>query len=230
MSSEHVTRSYVVKGGLVRIVSGILLMGLLFFLPAGTFDFWQAWLFILAAILLPMLLIFGYFFLVDPAFMARRFKMRESQSEQKWIVAGTLLPFLLGYILPGLDRRFGWSNVPLWLIIAAYVLIWLGYTVMFLSFRANRYAARVVEVMQGQTVTSTGPYAVIRHPYYLGALPMYILAPLALGSWWGMLPALLILPFIALRILNEEQVLARDLPGYAEYMQKTRWRLLPGVW
>ena len=115
-------------------------------------------------------------------------------------------------------------------VVIADILILLGYVIVFLALRENRYASRIIEVEQGQTVISSGPYAIIRHPMYLGALPLYTLSPLALGSYWAMIPAILMIPVIVARIRNEESVLARDLNGYQEYMQRIRYRLIPGVW
>jgi protein-S-isoprenylcysteine O-methyltransferase Ste14 len=110
------------------------------------------------------------------------------------------------------------------------ILILLGYGIVFLALRENRYASRIIEVEPGQTVIRSGPYAIIRHPMYLGVLPLYTLSSLALGSYWALIPALLMIPFIVARILNEESVLARDLNGYQEYMQKAKYRLIPGIW
>ena len=112
----------------------------------------------------------------------------------------------------------------------ADILVLAGYVLVFLAFRENRYASRIVEVEQGQTVITSGPYAMVRHPMYLGSLPLFTLTPLALGSFWAMIPAILIIPFIVARIRSEESVLVRDLNGYKEYMQKTRYRLIPGIW
>jgi len=132
--------------------------------------------------------------------------------------------------LPGFGNRFGWSNVPVAVVVVSDLAVLLGYGMVFLAFRENHYASHIVEVEQGQSAIRSGPYAVVRHPMCLGLLPLYILSPLALGSYWAMLPAVLLIPFVVARIWNEETVLARDLPGYQEYMQKTRYRLIPGVW
>jgi protein-S-isoprenylcysteine O-methyltransferase Ste14 len=138
--------------------------------------------------------------------------------------------FILAFILPGLDRRFGWSDVPVPVVLAADLLVLLGYGIVVLAFRENQYASRTVQVEQGQKVIATGPYALVRHPMYLGAMLMYAASPLALGSYWALIPALVIVPILVVRIVNEEQVLERELPGYPEYRQATRYRLLPGIW
>ena len=156
--------------------------------------------------------------------------MREREAEQKLIIKLSYIPFLLAFLLPGFDKRFGWSNVPVGVVVIGDILVLLGYGIVFLVFRENRYASRIIEVEQGQTVIRSGPYAMVRHPMYLGSLLLYSLSPLALGSYWAMIPAILIIPIIVARIRNEESVLARDLNGYQEYMQKTCYRLIPGIW
>jgi protein-S-isoprenylcysteine O-methyltransferase Ste14 len=157
-------------------------------------------------------------------------QMREREHAQRRIISLSLLWFVLAFVLPGLDRRFGWSDVPMPVVIAADLLVLLGYGLIVLVFRENQYASRTVRVEQGQRVITTGPYAWVRHPMYLGVTVMYLASPVALGSWWALLPALLIVPILVARILNEEQVLERELPGYREYEQRTRRRLVPGVW
>ncbi len=120
--------------------------------------------------------------------------------------------------------------MPVTVVLLADLVVLFGYIVILRVFRENRYASRIVEVEQGQRVISSGPYAVVRHPMYVGTALMYLASPVALGSWWALLPALLIVPILVMRILNEEKVLAEGLPGYSEYMQKTRYRLIPGIW
>jgi protein-S-isoprenylcysteine O-methyltransferase Ste14 len=160
----------------------------------------------------------------------RRLQFQEKEPEQKLIIKISYLFFFLAFIIPGLDRRFGWSNVPVMLVLLADILVLFGYGVVFLTFRENPYASRTIEVTADQAVVSTGPYAIVRHPMYLGSLFIYIFSPLALGSYWATIPMLLIIPILAVRILNEESVLLRDLRGYREYMRKTRYRLIPGAW
>jgi protein-S-isoprenylcysteine O-methyltransferase Ste14 len=139
--------------------------------------------------------------------------------------------FGLGYLIPGLDRRFGWSHVPAWLVVTSLILVLAGYIMIFFVFRENSYASRVVEVEKGQKVIDTGPYAVVRHPMYTAFIILTAFTPLALGSYWAVLPMWMIIPILTvLRIPNEEEVLKRALPGYAEYMQKVKYRLLPGIW
>ena len=199
------------------------------FVPAGTFDYWQAWLY-MVVIFVPASIILFYFLKKDPEFLERRMKYKEKEAKQKSVVRVALIIFIIGFLLPGLDHRFGWSDVPSEIVIAADALVFLGYMMCFLVFRENSYAGRTIEVVKGQKVISTGPYAIIRHPMYLGSIAMYIATPIALGSYWALPPFLLMLPVFVYRIMNEEEVLRRSLPGYTEYCKKTRYRLVPFVW
>jgi protein-S-isoprenylcysteine O-methyltransferase Ste14 len=156
--------------------------------------------------------------------------MCEKEGAQQKIIGFLALYFLLAFILPGLDVRYGWSNVPPLISILADVLVFVGYMITFWVLTVNSFLSRTVEVDAGQTVVSTGPYAIVRHPMYFGVALLYIASPLALGSYWAILPALMIIPLLAARIRNEEEVLLRELAGYAEYRQQVKYRLLPGVW
>ncbi len=177
-----------------------------------------------------MLVVMIYLIKNDPELLERRMRMKEKVKEQSLIIKLSFLPFLLAFILPGFDRRFGWSHPPLWLVLLALFLVVLGYAGVMWVFRENSYASRVIEVAQDQKVISSGPYAVVRHPMYLGSTLLYVLSPMGLGSYYAVIPALLIIPVIVARILNEEKVLAKELTGYQAYMQKTCYRLVPGLW
>lgn len=155
---------------------------------------------------------------------------KEKQLKQKGIIRIANIIFFLGFLIPGLDYRFGWSAVPLWLIVASDAVILASYFLVFLAFRENPFAARTVEVFEGQKVIDTGPYAVVRHPMYAGIIPMYLFMPLALGSFWAVIPFIPVCAIIILRIFNEEEVLRRDLAGYSAYCEKVRYRLVPFVW
>jgi protein-S-isoprenylcysteine O-methyltransferase Ste14 len=229
MSNGQPSQSELIRMVIVRYLVAILVLWAIFFLPAGTLAYWEAWVY-LTILFIPVLLVGIYLLKNNPELLARRMRMREKVAEQQLIIKLSYIPFVLAFLLPGFDKRFEWSNVPVGLVVISDILILLGYGIVFLALRENRYASRIIEVEQGQTAISSGPYAIIRHPMYLGVLPLYALSPLALGSYWAMIPALLIIPFIIARILNEERVLARDLNGYQEYMQKTRYRLIPGMW
>jgi len=202
---------------------------LFFFLPAGTIYYWQAWLYCLA-LFAPMTYLLYYFLKHDPAFLVRRMQFKEREKEQKAIVKVMYLVFLVAFLIPGLDRRFGWSDVPVPIVFAANVVVFLSYLFIFWVFRVNSYASRIIEVVKEQKVISAGPYALVRHPMYLGMALMLLATPAALGSYWAYLIFLPMPLFIVPRLLNEEKVLKRDLPGYKEYCEKTRYRLLPCVW
>lgn len=216
-------------GVALRIGLGIPFIALIIILPAGTWNYWQGWLY-LATLLLPMLVATVYLFKNDQALLERRLRMREKEGAQQKIIGFLALYFLLAFILPGLDVRYGWSNVPPLVSILADVLVFVGYMITFWVLTVNSFLSRTVEVDAGQTVVSTGPYAIVRHPMYFGVALLYIASPLALGSYWAILPALMIIPLLAARIRNEEEVLLRELAGYAEYRQQVKYRLLPGVW
>lgn len=208
---------------------GLLVVFLILFLPAGSFRFWPGWLYIFT-LFVPMSLVMLYFLKNDPKLLERRLRVREREKEQKLFVKLSTLCFLVGFLLPGFDFRWGWSNLSSSLIVFSDFMILLGYFVFFLVLRENSYASRVVEVEKGQKVIDSGPYSLVRHPMYLGVLLMFMFTPLALGSVFALL-AFIPLPFLlVLRILNEEKVLLRDLEGYREYCLKTKYRLIPFVW
>ena len=217
------------KKAVVLYLAAILVVGAVLFIPAGTFGFWQAWLY-MAVLLTPVPFVGLYFLKHDPELLERRFKTREKEVKQKAVIKFASLIFLVGFIIPGLDWRFGWSSVPFEAVIAANALVFIGYAISFLAMRENSYAARTIEVEKGQKVISTGPYSVIRHPMYVGVLLIYIATPIALGSYWALPPFLLLIPVIVFRILNEEDVLLRKLQGYKAYCKKVRYRLLPHIW
>ncbi|MFH0885081.1 MAG: isoprenylcysteine carboxylmethyltransferase family protein [Candidatus Micrarchaeota archaeon] len=217
------------KRALLLFPAAFVVLSLMFFLTAGTLDYWQAWMY-LAILIIPATFVVTYFLKNDLEFLERRMKLKEKQVKQQLVVKLSGIIFIVGFLLPGFDRRFGWSSVPPELVIAADVVVFLGYLFIFLVFRENSFAGRTIEVVKGQKVISTGPYSVIRHPMYLGTILMWTATPIALGSYWALPAFLLIVPLLVLRILNEEEVLRRELPGYKEYCNKTRYRLLPFVW
>jgi protein-S-isoprenylcysteine O-methyltransferase Ste14 len=212
---------------------GFLCFFAVIFLPAWTLDYWQGWVFLLTVSVLATLATF-YIALHDKALLESRLRIgptAERTSKQKAITA-TLPPvFIATIVIMVLDHRFGWSPaVPAWLSICGDVLGALGILIYFLVVRENRYAAAAVQVVEGQTVVSTGLYAIVRHPMYTGALLVFVGMPLALGSWWGLLFSPVFIGGFAWRLLNEENHLREHLPGYAEYLRKVRYRLVPHVW
>ena len=230
MTQTTMTRARLVKLVLVRVLIAVGALLALLFIPAGTTRYWQAWAW-LAVVVIPMLFFGTYLFFRDPGLLERRMRTRETEKPQTLMIKLSLFWFVAAFIIPGLDRRFGWSRVPTEVVWASLLLVFIGYIMIIIVFRENSYASRVVEVTEGQKVIDTGPYAVVRHPMYLGSMVLYGFTPLALGSYWAVLPMWLIIPMLTiLRIPNEEEVLKRELPGYEEYMQKVKYRLLPGVW
>lgn len=217
------------RRALLTYAAALALLAAMFFVPAGTLDYWQAWLYL--AVLFGLMAGLGaYLILKEPELLARRMRTRETEVRQQRIIRASLVLFLLAFLLPGLDRRFGWSAVPAWAVVAAVVVIAAGYALFIRVLLANRFASRVVEVEAGQTLATTGPYAVVRHPMYVAVLAIWLASPIALGSWWALLPMLGIVPVLVLRILDEEALLARDLAGYRKYMADVPYRLIPGVW
>ena len=229
MGNNQLPQGKLTKMVSVRLLVFIPLLLAMFFLPAGTFAYWEAWVY-LTVLLIPMVLVLIYLIRNDPELLERRMRMREKESEQKLIIKISYLYFLLVFLLPGFDKRLGWSNIPVVVVIVADVLVLVGYGMFFLALRENRYASRIIEVEKEQKVISSGPYAIVRHPMYVGVSLIYIFSPLALGSYWATIPSLLIIPLLVARIRNEESVLGRELKGYKEYMQKTKYRLIPGIW
>jgi protein-S-isoprenylcysteine O-methyltransferase Ste14 len=222
------------QGKLARVVFTrtfvfvVLLLAILF-LSAGTFAYWEAWVYF-GIILVPMISFLIFLLKTNPELLERRMRVREKQAEQKFIVIIGSIIFFLVFLLPGFDKRFRWSEVPMEMVIVADIFVLLSYLMIFLVLRENRYASRIIEVERDQEVISTGPYAIVRHPMYLGASLMYLFSPLALGSYWAIIPSFLMIPVLVARIRNEEKILERELEGYQKYMQKTKYRLVPGIW
>ncbi len=213
-------------------VGGSLFLGLLVFVPAGTFDYWQGW--VLIAVFMVTLSVFGLYWSVrDPALMQRRMQAgpaAEQSTLQKVIATVAFAGLAAAFVVPGLDRRFGWSHVPTALAWIGDALLVLSFVMFSVVFRVNSYASSNIKAEENQTVSSSGPYALVRHPLYVGAIVMGIGIILGLGSFWGLAVLLIMIPALVIRILDEEKVMERDLPGYREYEQKVRYRLLPGVW
>ncbi|MBQ8214604.1 MAG: isoprenylcysteine carboxylmethyltransferase family protein [Clostridia bacterium] len=214
---------------LVKFVLGLVLIGLLLFLPAFTFDYFGAWLF-LGLLFIPMLIMGTVLFIKAPALLEKRLNNREKEKAQQGVIALSGLLFPVGFVLSALDFRFGWSRVPLWLVALASFLFLIGYAMYAEVMRENAYLSRVVEVQEGQKVISTGLYGIVRHPMYLATLLMFLPLPLILGSFWGLLPFALYPVVTVIRIINEEKVLTEGLNGYAEYKTKVKYRLIPFVW
>jgi protein-S-isoprenylcysteine O-methyltransferase Ste14 len=209
-----------------------IVMGAVLFLPAGTFDYWQAWVFV-GVFFACTVAITAWMAVADPALLERRMSAgpaAEKETTQKIIMAFAFVSFAGLAVVPALDRRFGWSEVPTWVVILGDVLIALSYVGFYFVFRENTYGAATIQVAEGQRVISTGPYAAVRHPMYAGALVLMLGMPLALGSWWGLLMVVPTVLVLVWRILDEERFLSENLPGYTDYEKKVRYRMVPFVW
>ena len=220
----------------VKAIAGLIslfaVLAAALFLPAWTIHFWQAWV-CLAIFFLCAAAITLYLNIRDPALLERRVRAgpeAEREKNQKIIQSLARLAFIALFVFPSIDHRFAWSRVPAAVSIAGDVLIGIGFAIVSAVFRANTYTSGIIEVAGGQTVISTGPYAFVRHPMYTGALILLIGIPPALGSWWGLLLLVPMAAAIVWRLLGEEKFLAANLPGYADYLCKVKFRLLPMVW
>jgi protein-S-isoprenylcysteine O-methyltransferase Ste14 len=217
-----------ILGNLVML--GVLLVCL--FIPAGTFNYWQAWVFV--AVFEGSAQTLGLYFLIhDRKLVERRMKIgpaAEQRPAQKRVSALIMLGFVGLLALPAFDHRFGWSPVAPAVSVIASAMIVLSFVLFFAVMRSNSYAASTIRVEVGQSVVSTGPYAHVRHPMYSGALLLLLAMPLALGSWWSLLLVVPLFPVLVWRILDEEDLLRKELPGYAKYMQRVRYRLVPWAW
>ncbi|ADI02100.1 methyltransferase [Syntrophothermus lipocalidus] len=216
------------KAYLVPVII-MVVMGLVLFLPAGSLKYWEAWIWwsIISAM---TLFIAAYFLKRNPELLSRRMKVKEKEPQPAIIRFLSFLS-LFAFLVPGFDYRYHWSAVPVWIVILANALVFLGYLFIFLVFKENSYASTVIQVEKEQPVITTGPYAVVRHPMYTGLLIIQLFTPLALGSYWALIFSLLFVPMIMFRIKKEEEeLLLRDLPGYADYANTIRYRLVPYVW
>ena len=214
---------------LTKFILGLVFAGLLLFLPAGSFDYLGAWLFI-ALLFLPMLVVGTVLLIRFPKLLEKRLNAKEKEKTQKSVVAVSGLLFLVGFIVAGLDYRFGWSNVPTWLVIVCSVILTLSYALYAEVMRENEYLSRTIEVQEGQKVVDTGLYGIVRHPMYSVTIMMFLSIPLVLGSFWAFLCFLPYVVLIVIRLQGEEKLLEKELSGYIDYKKRVKYRLLPFVW
>jgi protein-S-isoprenylcysteine O-methyltransferase Ste14 len=213
-------------------VIGLIVLGALLFIPAGTLAYWPGWAFIVVFTIMTNWIGF-YLAIKDPAALERRVKFgatKETRLLQRVVIGIVTVALVAVMIVSALDWRLGWSNEPLWVIVLGEVLVAAGLYICLLVMQQNSFAASTIETMEGQRVISTGLYGIVRHPMYLGTLVMSVGIPLALGSYWGLFLILAVLPMLVLRIGDEEKMLVGELKGYADYRQHVRSRLVPGVW
>lgn len=214
---------------LLRFFLGFIFLFALVFIPAGTIRYMNGWLFT-AGLMVPMIFAFAYLIINDPELLEKRINLKEKEKEQKKYVKLSIMLFVFAFIIPGLDFRFGWSHVPLWLVITALILMIAGYIMFITVMLQNRYASRVIEIQDEQKLIDTGLYSVVRHPMYSAATLLYLSSTLVLGSWYSLLPMVLLPFLLGYRIVNEEKVLINGLPGYENYRKKVKYRLIPFVW
>jgi protein-S-isoprenylcysteine O-methyltransferase Ste14 len=211
------------------VIPSIFIVGAMVFIPAGTLDFWEGWVF-LFALFVPMFFVFIYMIGHERRLLEKRLNVKEKREKQKLIQLFNTILFVASMAIAGLDHRYGWSYVPFWLVIASDMMMLIGYYFFIKTMLHNEYASRVIEVQKGQKIIDTGPYAVVRHPMYAAGLLMYMFIPVALGSFWAIIPLLLLPAMLIFRLLDEEKALITGLKGYKRYMEKVKYRLIPGIW
>ncbi|MBO5497155.1 MAG: isoprenylcysteine carboxylmethyltransferase family protein [Oscillospiraceae bacterium] len=214
---------------ITRFLSGLIILGLLLFLPAGSLAYWQGWL-LMGILFVPMFFAGLVMLSKSPELLEKRLSVKEEQGEQRQVIALSGLMFLAAFVLAGLNFRFGWFVLPRWLVWTAAGLFLLCYLLYAEVLRENVWLSRTMEVQENQQVIDTGLYGVVRHPMYAVTVLLFLSMPLVLGSPLSFAVMLLYLPLIAKRIRNEEAVLESGLAGYAEYKQRVKYRLIPGIW
>ena len=214
---------------LAKFFCGFLLVGLLIFWPAGTLAFPKGWL--LMGLLFGPMFVAGLVMLAkSPAFLEKRLDVKEKRSAQQGVVKLSGLMFIAGFVVAGLDFRFGWSQMPKAVMVASAVLFLLAYLLYAEVMRENAYLSRTIQVEEGQTVVSTGLYGIVRHPMYMATLLLFLVMPLVLGSWWALIPFAFYPAIIISRLKDEEELLTRELAGYEEYKEKVKYRIIPFIW
>lgn len=214
---------------LTKFTCGFVMVGLLIFFPAGTLQFAHGWL-LMGLLFVPMLIAGFVMLFKTPDFLAKRLDVKEKQATQKGVLALAGLVFVAGFVLAGLDHRFGWSQMPTWVVIAASVLFLVAYLLYAEVMRENAYLSRTIKVEEGQKVVDTGLYGLVRHPMYMATILLFLMMPLVLGSWYALIAFVFYVPVIVIRLKDEEKLLAQELPGYTDYQQKVKYRIIPFIW
>ena len=215
--------------GLIKFTCGLVMVGALLFWPAGTLCYGKGWL-LMGLLFVPMLLAGFVMYFKSPDFLAKRLDVKEKQATQKGVLAFAGLMFIGGFVVAGLDFRYGWSQMPKSVTVAASVLFLIAYALYAEVMRENAYLSRTIRVEEGQKVVDTGLYAIVRHPMYMATILLFLMMPIILGSWYALIVFALYPAIIVVRLKDEEALLARELPGYAAYQQKVKYRMLPFIW
>ena len=214
---------------IVKFTLGLVLVGALIFLPAGSLYYPGGWLFV-ALLFIPMFLAGLFMIAKAPELLKKRLDVKEKQKAQKGVIGLSGLMFIGGFVVAGLDFRFGWSHIPNWVVIAAAVLFLAAYALYAEVLRENAYLSRTIKVEEGQKVVDTGLYGIVRHPMYMATLLLFGMIPLVLGSWYALIVFAVYPILMAVRIKDEEALLSKELPGYPEYMKKVKYRMIPFIW
>lgn len=214
---------------IIKFISGVVMVALMLFLPAGSLNYWNGWLF-MGLLFIPMLVAGIILMIKNPQLLKIRLNAKESESEQKTVILLSGMMFLVGFVLCGLNYRFSWMVLPKWVIAGAAILFLIAYILYAEVLRENTYLSRTIEVQEGQKVVDTGLYGIVRHPMYSVTILLFLAMPLVLGSILSFLIFLVYPMILAKRIRNEEKVLEEQLEGYKEYQQKVKYKLVPLVW
>ena len=215
--------------GIAKFFFGLILMALLLFLPAGSLYFWQGWI-LLGILFIPMFVAGLILMKKNPELLKKRLNAKEEEKEQKVVILLSGIMFLAAFIVAGLNFRFGWIVMPMWVTYVSVAVFLIAYALYAEVLRENEYLSRTIEVQKDQKVVDTGLYGVVRHPMYMTTLLLFLAMPMVLGSVISFAIMLVYIPIIVMRIRNEEKVLAKGLPGYEEYMKKIKYRLIPFIW
>ena len=226
---KNTEKKELLKEAVKKYIAGVILIGVLLFLPAGSISWRNGWI-LMAVLFVPMFFAGILMYRKAPDLLKSRLKAKETQSEQKSVITYSGSMFLAAFVLAGLNHRFGWTSLPAAVVWAAVIVFLLAYCLFGEVLRENRYLSRVIEVQEEQTVVDTGLYGIVRHPMYSATVLLFLSMPLILDSLPSFLIMLLYIPIIVKRIRNEEQVLEKELKGYAEYKNKVKYRLLPLIW
>jgi protein-S-isoprenylcysteine O-methyltransferase Ste14 len=214
---------------LTKYLLGIIVLGILLFLPAGSFNYWQGWL-LMGILFVPILIAGAVMMVKNPELLRKRLNVKEEEKEQKTVVALSGLLFIAAFVVAGLNWRFQWCVLPDWMVWAAAVLFLASYLLYAEVLRENSFLSRTIEIQDNQKVIDTGLYGIVRHPMYMSTTILFLTMPLVLGSLFSFLIMLLYLPLIVKRIENEEAILEDGLEGYKDYKKRVKYRMIPFVW